>query len=80
MGLFKRESAFYVDPAEQTQPGIVIANDIGQIGLQHRLAAEKHAAKEDAIHALRRIEHDLRASGNDIADDLDAAISLVIDA
>jgi len=40
---------------------------------------EKTAAKEDAIHALRRIEMDLRREDkHDLADDLDAAISQVI--
>ncbi len=46
---------------------------------QARLAHSKTAAKEDAIHALRRVETDLRRSNlHDLADDLDAAISQVV--
>jgi hypothetical protein len=42
--------------------------------------SERLAAKEDAIHTLRRVEHRLRDKDlHSLADDLDAAIGEVID-
>ncbi len=43
------------------------------------LAHKKISAKEDAIHALRRVEMDLRRDNqHELADDLDSAINQVI--
>lgn len=83
MNLFPNNSPFNQDALSPPSPARVakLVLDHEQLERENARFAQmlRSAAKEDAIHALRRVETDLRLSDQDrLADDLDAAISQVI--
>ncbi len=82
MNQFPTNSPFTLSLDGREKPEVQRISDIGRQRQEERnayFAQKKMSAKEDVIHALRRIEMDLRRDNqHELADDLDAAINQVI--